>query len=206
MTKPPKSLSPAAIRRLHEAALDAGLYGDRNAVIAMLPVAVRASLPTANVPSQQALLDLSALNDMAKSGDSGPLRTWLESARLLSSAYQRPLAVIEEALRGLDSPPIPSLAQGPGTPDAEEGPITLKDLRSFLARTFTGAELRVLLSDVGGDTLTHGIAWDQPLAGLAFEVVELLRRHGVLNDAFFDQLCEARPSHRPFIDRLRTLA
>lgn len=100
-----KVLDDDWIGRIHKAVLDAGLAGNRDALLSLIDSNITSHLPIQDDPAAQILSDLGKLNGYEPSGkplDTSPIASWLKAAIRLSQG-QEPCAVFEEALAELRS-------------------------------------------------------------------------------------------------------
>lgn len=87
-------LSPAEIRSLYEAAVDAGLHTRRDALLVGIPRPIVAGIPHATAPGDQILQDIDHLNRLGVLADGDcPLLTWLQNAMMLVPNASRAHAV-----------------------------------------------------------------------------------------------------------------
>lgn len=102
-----RHLSHDELMRVHAAAVEAGLAGSRQALLAGMDPTLVATLPLSPTPAGQLWSDLHELNRAGAllSGEA-PLRVWLKNAKLLAGPRVQ-AAVFQEALSG---PPAPIAA------------------------------------------------------------------------------------------------
>lgn len=73
------------------------------------------------------------------------------------------------------------------------GPPT-QVLVTLLCDLFTADALeRWMRFNLGEPRAVHNVRWNLSMQGVAFDVITVVERFGLLNDAFFDLLVEARP-------------
>lgn len=117
-------LDEALLRRVHGAAVSAGLASSRVALLAGISHAFVASLPTAASPGEQLLLDLHHLNDVDRLlNGQQPIASWLQNAALLAGP-RREAAVFREALERIRRPARSAGTDGappPAPPSGERG-------------------------------------------------------------------------------------
>lgn len=81
-----------------------------------------------------------------------------------------------------------------------------QELGRLLLSLFSMDELRRRLVQLsGGDALNGEISWSGPPAQVTLDVVETLKRHGLLDRAFFDAMVQARPRRAAEIERVAQL-
>ncbi|MDC0721329.1 SAVED domain-containing protein [Nannocystis bainbridge] len=96
------------------------------------------------------------------------------------------------------SPAPPQLRAG----DAEPA----KALVDFLARSFESADLRRLFAMTESlSSLVKEILWEAELAGVAHQVMDVLKRHGKVDANLFEALRRARPSRAAEIEEIAVL-
>ena len=199
------ALSPDWLLRVQQAALNASLPSSRDAILSMLPDQVKASMPHAGSETQSAtqLQDLTKLNDLASKGDSEPLKLWLRTAELLSAAYRASAQTFAEAREVLD---LPSAATSKSPPHTHQDPpaqseVRPADIAKFLTSAFTTRELHQF-TDLNLPEIVQSIAWNAPMAHVSFDVVQVLRRRGLLAE-FLDALAGELPGRAQEIEKLR---
>jgi hypothetical protein len=147
-----KLLDRQRIRGLVDAAIDAGIEGQRIALVAGIDAKFLALLPVSPSPLAQMQMDLHALNVVLADG-SVPLLRWVQNAHLLAGP-RAAATVFEAALVDLDHPP----ARPPQLVEGRECPFPgLAFFDESMARFFFGrsAEINEAVAQLGDTPYGH---------------------------------------------------
>ncbi len=197
--------------RVCEAAQGSNLLDQRAVLRSLLSEDVRGVLPhQASTGAAGLIAELSTLNDLAAQGNDEPLQVWLRTAAMLAGPYAKPAEVLREALNlAQRAGPPPSAGTDlpvARRPQAEMEPLdpahAMRELYALLIDLFSADELRRLVTQ-NYPELGSSVAWGGSLRTVSFEVLEALRRHGLLDGGFFETLAAERSGRRHEIMRVR---